>query len=242
MNLINLKPNFRQRALAAALVSSAALFALSPAGAVTFSTPDGVAGQPRTSTAGGASRGDRCLAGAEATAQILPLLPNTQRVLTVADRPTFFVYVPPMTATIASFSLQDATSEHYRTRVELPEQGGIVSVTLPEDAPELQLGKDYKWYFELHCVSELADPDNPTIEGVVYRMPVEADLARNLEQAHSPVEKAQAYGDAGVWYDALSTLALAREARPQDSHLAASWNELLASVGLENLAQAPLAD
>ncbi|MDC0835309.1 Membrane protein related to metalloendopeptidase [Geitlerinema sp. FC II] len=230
------------RTLAATAVGAATLFAVHPASAVTFGTPDGVAGTPSTASSGGASRtAGLCLAGSANASALQPLLPGFQRVLTVSERPEFFVSVPSMTATTASFSLQDEEREYYRTQVELPAEGGIVSVTLPEGV-SLEAEKDYKWYFEIHCVSEVADPDNPNIEGTVYRMPLEDDLAADLEAAATAIEAARAYSEAGIWYDALSTLARARQDRPQDASVASNWNEFLASVGLDNLARQPLAD
>ncbi|KPQ34806.1 MAG: protein of Unknown Function containing DUF928 domain [Phormidium sp. OSCR] len=209
--------------------------------AVTFSTPEGVAGTPRTQTGGGASRSNgQCFVGQEDLAAIRPILPNFERVLTVSERPSFFVSLPQTTAKTASFTLQDSHGEnHYRTEVDLPEEGGIVQITLPDEHPELALGEDYSWYFEVHCVSAL-DPNNPTIEGTVYRLPVEDALAEKLEAAETAVDVAQVYGEYGIWYDALSTLANAQQGQPDNEIIAENWTELLTSVGLEDLTQQSL--
>ncbi|MGC9504509.1 DUF928 domain-containing protein [Baaleninema sp.] len=230
-----------RRVLVASTLSAAALLTVRPVSAVTFGTPEGVAGTPSTASSGGASRTALCVAGSANASALQPLLPGFQRVLTVSERPEFFVSVPPMTATTASFSLQDDEREYYRTQVDLPAEGGIVSVSLPDNV-SLETEKDYKWYFEVHCVSDVPDPDNPNLEGTVYRMPVTEDLATALEEASTPIEAAKAYSDAGIWYEALSQLAHARQDRPQDATLAENWNEFLGSVGLDNLARQPLAE
>ena len=49
---------------------------------------------------------------------------------------------------------------------------------------------------------------------------------------------AQLYGSAGVWFDALTTLALLRDQEPEN--YTAVWKEFLASVGLEAIASEPL--
>ncbi|NMG59081.1 DUF928 domain-containing protein [Geitlerinema sp. P-1104] len=208
---------------------------------VSFSTPDGVAGAPRTRTSGGASRTNgQCLVGQEDLAAMRPVLPNFERVLTVSEHPSFFVSVPETTAQTGSFSLQDSSGDlHYRTSVNLPAQGGIVQITLPTDHPEIALGEDYSWYFEVHCVSEF-DPNNPTIEGTVYRLPVDESLAEALTGAETDLHTAQVYGDFGIWYDALATLATAHHGQPDNEVIAENWNQLLTSVGLEALSQQSL--
>lgn len=214
------------------------------ASAVTFSTPKGVAGTPRTQTSGGASRnGGQCLSpSGTVSSEAMALLPPTTQALTVSGRPTFFVYVPPTTAKEASFSLQDEYGElHYQTKVALPENGGALSIPLPETASTLVEGKTYQWFFEIHCAAQF-DPDNPIIEGSVSRTPMAPGLESELAASHTALERVQLYAEAGIWYDTLGTLAQARQERPQDSALAQSWQELLNSVGLHEIANTPVVE
>jgi Domain of Unknown Function (DUF928) len=215
------------------------------ASAVTFSTPRGVAGTPRTQTSGGASRqGGQCFSPTRsAPAGAMALLPATNQALTVSDRPTFFVYVPPTTAQEASFSLQDDRGElYYQTKVALPKNGGSISIPLPETASTLQVGKTYKWFFEIHCAAVQFDPDNPIIEGSVSRTSIDPALENQLSASQTALDKAQLYGEAGIWYDTIGTLAQARQAQPQDPALAQNWQELLNSVGLDEIADRPLVE
>jgi hypothetical protein len=231
--------------LTMACAAMASLFlSITPASAVTFSTPRGVAGTPRTQTSGGASRhGGQCLSQSRTVSTgAMALLPPTTQALTVSERPTFFVYVPPTTAQEASFSLQDDRGElHYQTKVALPENGGAISISLPETASTLQVGKTYKWFFEIHCAAKF-DPDNPIIEGSVSRTSIDPALESQLATSPTALAKAQLYGEAGIWYDTIATLAGARQARPQDPVLAQNWQELLNSVGLDEIADRPLVE
>ncbi|MBE9042712.1 DUF928 domain-containing protein [Oscillatoriales cyanobacterium LEGE 11467] len=230
---------------ATALVLVSGIFWAGPSWAVTFSAPDGVEPTPQQPTSGGASRnGGQCspeslAAGGRAT----PLLPkNVEQLLTVAERPAFFVYVPPTSAEEASFTLKSPEDEiHYRTKVNLPESGGIVRIALPSTEAKLLEERTYSWLFEIHC-SPNFDPDNPVIEGSVRRTSVDETVARNLAEKTTAVDLAQVYGDAGIWYDALSTLANARLSQPNEPTLVKNWEDLLGSVGLEALAAEPLVD
>ena len=231
---------------ATVFVLASGIFFTRPALAVTFSAPDGVEPAPQQPTSGGASRtGGQCAAESLALGQTsaTPLLPkNVDRVLTVAERPTFFVYVPPTTATEASFTLKNAEDEiHYRTKVTLPESGGIMRIALPPTQAKLQEGKTYSWLFEIHCAPNF-DPDNPTIVGSVQRTRIDATVARNLAEKTTAVDLAQVYGDAGLWYDTLTTLANARLLQPNEPTLEKTWEELLISVGLEAIAAEPILD
>ncbi len=230
---------------AAALVLVSGILWASPSWAVTFSAPDGVEPTPQQPTSGGASRnGGQCSPDSlTVRGSATPLLPkNVERVLTIAERPTFFVYVPPTTAGEASFTLKSPEDEiHFRTKVELPASGGIVRIALPATEAKLLEGKTYSWLFEIHC-SPNFDPDNPVIEGSVQRTHVDATVARHLAEKTTAVDVAQVYGDAGIWYDALNTLANARLSHPNEPTIEKNWEDLLASVGLEAIAAEPLLD
>lgn len=236
------QPPFQITAACAAITSL--FLSVAPASAVTFSTPDGVSGTPRTQTSGGASRSSgQCLSQVRtATSGATALLPPATEALTVSNRPTFFVYVPPTTAEEASFSLQDERGElAYQTKVTLPKNGGTISIPLPETASTLQIGKTYKWFFEIHCMAQF-DPDNPIVEGSVSRTSIDRALEGQLASSQNAVDKAQLYSEAGIWYDTIGTLAQARQAQPQDPALARNWHELLTSVGLEEVADRPLVE
>ena len=50
------------------------------------------------------------------------------------------------------------------------------------------------------------------------------------------------YAQEGIWYDTLATLNAAKLAQPDDVTLASEWKDLLQQVGLEAIADRPLAE
>lgn len=205
---------------------------------VTFSPPG--AGKPDNS-AGGASRSsaqcvqDTANGGPSAT----PLTPANYQALTVAERPTFFVYVPETSARKVFFSLEgENKNSHYQTTIPITGKAGIVSVSLPDSAPALETGKNYKWSFVIMCGNALR-PDSPTVEGTIMRSQLNPTLTSQLEKA-TPLERAALYGNGGIWYDTLATVAELRRLEPNDSSIEATWTQLLTSVGLDAIATKPL--
>jgi hypothetical protein len=207
---------------------------------VTFNPPGN--GKPRN-TAGGASRnGNSCLPEPQLSSEcVTPITPEAVQGLTVASRPTFYVYVPQTSARELFFALKDENNQHhYQTSVPVPEgEGAVMAIALPDDAPPLEIGQTYRWTFILIDETGLK-PDSPGVEGDIRR--VEANsLTPGSEQADPTLELAQQYGTAGIWYDMMNTLVQIKQSSPNDPTIQASWTGLLASVGLEEIATKPIA-
>ena len=209
---------------------------------VTFNPPRGGAPQQ---TRGGASRGEVCTASTasptasltEAESQLVALVPQSDYVLTLKAHPTFFVYIPPTSAKQAFFSLKnEARQVTYQTTLPIATTGGILRIDLPDTAPELQVGQSYQWGIALLCSGKLR-PDSPYINSWVKRsqpsgaVTVDADAAPSLERVAS-------YGNSGIWYDTLSTLADLRQQQPNDAELTTTWQNLLNSVELNSVSSA----
>ncbi|MCL6434960.1 MAG: DUF928 domain-containing protein [Leptolyngbyaceae cyanobacterium HOT.MB2.61] len=158
--------------------------------------------------------------------------------LTVSERPTFWFYVPyeKGAAYLAEFVLQDEEEvDVYRSAIALPNQPGIVSVQLPSSAPALELNKPYYWFFKIYCNQ---DKKNVSIfvEGMVQRV----SLSETETQSIDSLSKVYFYAQKGIWYDTITTLANLRYSKPTDSTLTESWTSLLQSIGLKDMAAAPL--
>lgn len=194
---------------------------------------------------GGASRPTavKCSQDQAASPSMTPLTPGQKLGLTVAPRPTFFVYIPATSAQQAHFTLKDDNNRGvYQTLLPINNAGGIVGITLPEDKPPLELGKTYNWSVALIC--QPTQTDTPMVRGQVRRvelkvgqMPNETDSMRSQKPL---LEQAALYGKAGIWYDSVSLLAQLRNTQPSDQTLATNWVKLLDSVGLEAIANQPL--
>lgn len=199
-------------------------------------------GKPDNS-AGGASRSpDGKICPQDTTASqtsITALIPVKNEALTVAKHPTFLVYMPPTSARKVFFSLQDENKNNlYQKILPITGDSGIISIKLPTDAPELERGKNYKWYFQVMCGNSLR-PDSPGIEAQIRRVEPHSAWSSNLDNVVS-LEQAVLYGKNGIWYDTVATLADLRKNQPENTAYTTNWQQVLKSVGLEAIATEPL--
>ena len=191
-------------------------------------------------TRGGGTRDEgRCPQDAKTPQPLTTLSPVTKPGLTVAERPTFLAYVPQTTAQTAEFSLFDHNNIGiYQTTFALTNTPGIVSFSLPPNAPPLEIGKDYTWSLAMIC-----DPKNRLqdqfVRGRIRRTQLDSALMNQIEKA-TPKERVSLYRAADVWYEALFTLFELQRSQPNDSSVSAAWKELLNSGGLNSIAAQPL--
>jgi hypothetical protein len=210
-----------------------------------------------TVTVGGGRRNDgKCSQEGQASGQstteaksldqLLTLLlpsPFTDLQLTVSAHPTFLVYVPQTSAKAVELTLFARDKDKgekaiYQTSVNLTGTPGIVSITLPATAPDLEMGKDYKWIVALACQAGGPTPEDPFVEALIRRIQPDSALSQ-LAQA-KPLDRVALYAKSGTWYDALANLAELRKAQPNDAEVASAWKELMQGAGLDAIANAPL--
>lgn len=231
--LNGLKQQIPALILAVGLVGS--ITSLIPTAAQGFTPPEnGLPGRRE----GGGTRGGCATQQPALTA----LIPKTNWGLTLNEHPTFFWYIPQNMAVAAEFVLLDpANAEIYTATMPLTSQGGVIQVSLPTDGsvPPLEADKLYHWYFSLVCDPLDRSADQFT-DGWVQRTLPSPELIQRLETA-SDQEKIAIYSQAGIWYDAIATLSTLRQAQPENTELAQQWQVLLESIGLETLADRPLA-
>jgi hypothetical protein len=216
-------------------------------------------GQPDGGSQGAAIRG-HCFKnqqnqeGKMPLTALMPRNPLTNRpvnqTLTVAANPTVFVYVPETSTqfenlVFAEFSVSDdQDNEVYQTTFPLPtvlssdvssssvSTPGIVKLTLPADV-RLETGKNYRWVFQLSCGKANAERFfGRYVEGWIQRTELSSELKTKIEQA-TPLEQAKLYATARIWSETLMLAAQLRSSQP------AEWEELLKSVGLTEISQAP---
>jgi len=111
---------------------------------------------------------------------------------------------------------------------------GIHRIKLARYKVELQLDVTYEW-----SVAIISDPENRSkdviAKGVIKRIKPPANLAAGSEKAND-LERAAAYAQAGIWYDALDAISNAIEAHPDDASLREQRASLLKQVGLSQAA------
>lgn len=170
--------------------------------------------------------------------KLTALLPENQYGRTVSAHPTFFVYLPPTNSQEIFFSIQDeARNSLYQTTLNGSGEGGVISFTLPENAPELALNTNYQWFFAPIEENSVLRPDNYGVTGWIKR--VENVAINNSENI---IEQATDYAKAGVWYDTLELLVSAQKQDPNNEIFAREWHDLLEQVGLENIADQPISE
>lgn len=169
------------------------------------------------------------------------LIPDSNYGTTTAAYPTLFWFVPSNTATSVEFVLMDANDQElYKTTFQITGDAGVIHLSLPANAnlPPLEIGQDYHWYFSVICDPTDRSGDVLT-EGWIQRIEPDPALVTQLES--TPVSNHPTlYAEAGIWYDAIASLATLRYAQPNSSALANQWETLLDSVGLADLANQPL--
>jgi hypothetical protein len=207
-----------------------------------------------TYTVGGGKRGtcEKNPQASEPATEPLPLDPSltpllrsplTDPQLTVSARPTFLVYVPQTSAKAVEFTLllrdkDNSENKIYQTSVNLTGTPGIVSISLPATAPELEIGKDYKWMVAMACQTGEVNVDDPFAEALIRRIQPDSSLSQ-IDRA-KPLDRVALYAKEGVWFDAVANLAALLKSQPNDPQVASAWKELLQGAGLGEIANAPL--
>lgn len=201
---------------------------------VTFEPPQG---SKPVQTVGGASRGGQCPRDVGPNLPFTPVLPVGSPALTMEAHPSLMVYLPETSATSVLLSVKDAGENYdYQAIMPISDRSGIISLTIPDDAPALEVNHEYQWSLVLMCDNQLR-PDSPVIQGDVMRVTANSYLRDKLAQSDL-LESAALYGKEGIWYDALASLAKLKSTSPTDQDIAANWQNLLSSVGLEEVATA----
>jgi Domain of Unknown Function (DUF928) len=169
----------------------------------------------------------------------IPLLPPNQHGRTAQARPTFFVYIPENSIGRIFFSVQDEhRNSHYQTFIDLSGQKGILSFTLPDDAPPLEANKNYEWYFVMLEGNKMR-PDSASVSGWIKRVDPSESLAQS-QQSGATMALAESYAKEGIWYDTLETLVELKRLQPSNLALNTEWGDLLEQVGLEPIAANPI--
>lgn len=194
---------------------------------LTFISKDAQAqgfGKPPGSTKSGGVRGE-CFA-ADRERPLMALVDGSEPTLTTQTHPTFLFYLPysyrtqegqNYGVTTAEFELLDeqenSVLKHQKIVVSLPENPGLVKLTLPPTETELEPDQEYFWIFRIICDTN-DNTANPSVSGWIKRVGVGFS------------EK--------LWLDRLDQLAQSPTSGLEQ------WKQLLAEVApeLQDLAQA----
>jgi len=197
-----------------------------------FFAPQGRA-MPKDSE-GGASRG-RCLQNRAGSQNAVTLLtPEGNSGLTVSSHPSFMAHVGEASAKQVFFSLKNEDESYFfeMTMKLSADELGLVTFQLPQSAPALEPGEPYRWSVAAICGSKIG-PDSPWASGWIERVDdIELETVRGLPA----IQQASHYGEAGLWYDTVDSLARYRKAN-RSAEAQAAWSQLLADGNLQMLLQ-----
>lgn len=192
-------------------------------------------GVPR-GTAGGSSRGPSSCPTDSVNhgARLVPILAAPEQNLTMSSRPSFLVHINNKAVNQLFLSVVDDQGNYdYQAYIPIPEESGILNITLPEEAPSLTVGATYEWSLAIVCADSLR-PSDPAISGTVQRIDTDpVAIANSMEQV-------EWYISHNAWYDTIGTLASLRQANPNDRNLGSIWDTALETVGLPELTDEPL--
>ncbi|QZZ20269.1 DUF928 domain-containing protein [Leptothermofonsia sichuanensis E412] len=159
------------------------------------------------------STGSRGCFQKDKPAQLSLLVPERHIGQTVSARPSFFWYLE--NAKVARFALVEfGVAKPLFEKTLQADKAGIMRVDLPQDAPELAVGKEYRWSVTVAC-----NPNRPSDyvafnQSFVERVAPSPGLSQQLARAKTTLERARAYAQNGLWYDALGSLSDASEKDP----------------------------
>jgi hypothetical protein len=197
-------------------------------------------GKPKQS-AGGGVRGDQdnCITPNTDEISLAAIMPNRDNTgKTTLANPQLLIFISQTKAKSGELVITDGTNrEVYFAAYSLPQQPGIIQVTIPAKAT-LKPNQTYNWTFMVVCNPDYRNYDHFIKGQITYTEP-NSDLQKQL-QGYSPLEKAEKYAESGLWFETVVFLKEIRRTDPKQWQ--ERWRELLQSVGLENLANYPLLD
>ncbi len=168
-------------------------------------------------------------------------------VQTVSESLTVWIYMPQayQSASSVELVLLDETGatplQITETKLSDTNQDQATIIRFPIDYP-LEQGNIYRWQFIVTM-----DPDTPrenhTVGGLIETIAPTTEMARQLESAQSqPMQIDEIYTQHKIWHDALTLSGEYLMQDPNNEELQATWSNLLASVGLVELANVPIID
>ena len=168
---------------------------------------------------------------------LIALVPNHVALTTQAQPSLFWFQSKPAKA---KFELTVVEPKKPKPLVSLTspqaDKPGIHRVKLAKYKVELQPDVAYEW-----SVAIVPDAENRSrdviAKGVIKRINAPGDLANRVAQMDD-LQRAEAYAQAGIWYDAFESVSNAIEAHPDDPSLRAQRASLLQQVGLSEAAAA----
>ncbi|MEO1180199.1 MAG: DUF928 domain-containing protein, partial [Cyanobacteria bacterium J06636_28] len=127
----------------------------------------------------------------------------------------------------------------YQTAFAPSSTAGIATLQLPDAMGLAPLRTDnyYYWSVEIYCPDDTAAV--MTAEGFVELLRPDPILAEALANSEG-LDRAAIAAENSLWFDTTRALSDHLQTQPNDLQAIENWQTLLESIGLENIADAPL--
>ncbi|WP_017306178.1 DUF928 domain-containing protein [Spirulina subsalsa] len=204
-----------------------------------YQPPSGIGSPGRTEPGG--TRG--CNVKPELT-PLVPTVPSAAQEeairfgVTTQAKPTVLVHVASLDNSLCPLGMMELEVTNKQGEVVLiqeitpPTGSGILPVVLDTGEKPLVEGTDYQWTVYIY------DRNNEFLGATgawIRKVPVDQNLRRALNNS-SLHEQARGLAAAGIWYDAIASLAQLYQQSPSPE-VQTDWQTLLKAVQLDKLAQ-----
>lgn len=204
-------------------------------------------GIPKVRVSGGTRSplGISCISDPQAP-RLTSIFPENDLGYTTDRYPAFQWYMPRNNASHVEFNLYEVVSYDegiyqpvYQTAFVPSSIAGIATLQLPQATGLTPLNSNtyYYWSIDVYCPDETTAV--MTTEGFVEVLEPDPTLTAALADSDG-VERAAIAVDNGIWFDATRALTEELNTDPSDHQAITGWTTLLKSIGLENIADAPL--
>lgn len=169
--------------------------------------------------------------------KLTAIVPDSNYGLTIRERPTFWIYLPKTSAQQAFLSIKEEGIEHHwQQSFNLTGKAGIMGITLSDEAPVLEIGKNYQWAIILVCGNR-PNPNDPVVAAWIKRVDKSQVIDSELP-AKTMLEQAAWYAQKGIWYDSLDLLITEKKSSLENWH--DIWVKYLQSADLDEIANEPI--
>lgn len=217
---------------------------------VLFQPPPGE--KPPEDTEGGGSRDDsnscdrdianRGTKSAGDCSTLTAIAPLDYDGLTTVSHPTFWIDLPDSAQQAILLVKEGSNSNwhqlatHSQQSINVAGKAGIIGIKLAQDAPALEIGKNYQWVVTLVC-SDRPHPNDPLVAAGIKRV-AESQITMNVPSTSTQLDRASLYAEKGVWYDALAILVGSKSSLSDWNNI---WIKYLQSGGLaDDIARKPI--
>ena len=202
------------------------LIVFASAAAAEYKKPKTTSAPDSRTTTSTATRGG-CINSKDNNLDLTAIAPYSHVGQTVSTQPTFFWFVPDSEYFPLEFHLEEyITDSQLKTihRQKLDSKPGMMSLSLPQNSPDLKTGNKYRWKVVMRCTRYKAVVIMAEIQ-VVTPTPEFQTASNTISGINRLVD---VYSSNGLWYKALATTLEA-----EDSHQLELQKQLIQELAVE---------